>query len=152
LTKRKKTFVFSDSVPGSVRRDEVSAELTVLRLICDTECQPTGVRAIVFIKTIQWQSGSLLVSEELEIVLRQRLPKMVHASLDTLLGVRGGIRLSALGKLLIAQKFGVHLRFEDNSLSRNSTKQCIDTKLTPFVEILVPVLARLIPFLCALRF
>ena len=94
---------------------------------------------------------SLLVSEKLEIVLRQRLPEMIHSPLYALAFVRRGIRLATLGKLLITQELSIHLPqwlFQASEImlwEQQST-------LTPFVEILVPVLARLIPFLCALRF
>ena len=73
---------------------------------------------------------------------------MVHAALDTLLGVLGNILLPTLGKLLIAQKLGIHLvgdRTSRQSLGNHTTMGFLE--LTPFVEILVPVLARLIPFL-----
>jgi hypothetical protein len=52
----------------------------------------------------------LLVSEKLEVVLRQRLAEVVNSALNALLRMSGGIRLSTLSKLLIAQKLGIHLR------------------------------------------
>ena len=94
---------------------------------------------------------SLLVSEKLEIVLRQRLPEMIHSPLYALAFVRRGIRLATLGKLLITQELSIHL---PQGLLQASEIMLWEQQstLTPFVEILVPVLARLIPFLCALRF